>query len=110
MSRGTRKKKDRITSVSRGVPVGSKEDETDWHRLNAMTEEEIERNAREDPDSLRLEDCDLTQLRVVMPKRKKQISLRIDNDVVDYFQSFGRGYQTRMNAVLRAYMEAQKTR
>ena len=110
MSRFTSKKKDRITSVSQGVPVGSKKDKTDWHRLDTMTEEEIERNAREDPDSLRLEDCDLTQLRVVMPKRKKQISLRIDNDVVDYFQSFGRGYQTRMNAVLRAYMEAQKTR
>ncbi len=109
MSRVRNNKKGRITSVSQGVPVGSKEDETDWHRLNAMTEEEIERNASEDPDSLRLEDCDLTQLRVVMPKRKKQLSLRIDNDVVDYFQSFGRGYQTRMNAVLRAYMEAQKT-
>ncbi len=110
MSRITNKKKDKITSVSQGVPVGSKKDKTDWHRLDTMTEEEIERNAREDPDSLRLEDCDLTQLRVVMPKRKKQISLRIDNDVVDFFQSFGRGYQTRMNAVLRAYMEAQKTR
>ena len=110
MSRFTSKKKDRITSVSQGVSVGSKKDKTDWHRLDTMTEEEIERNAREDPDSLRLEDCDLTQLRVVMPKRKKQISLRIDNDVVDFFQSFGRGYQTRMNAVLRAYMEAQKTR
>ena len=110
MSRITNKKKDKTTSVSHGVPVGSKKDKTDWHRLNTMTEEEIERNAREDPDSLRLEDCDLTQLRVVMPKRKKEISLRIDNDVVDYFQSFGRGYQTRMNAVLRAYMEAQKMR
>ncbi len=108
MDKVKNEKTDGIITVFQGVPVGSGEDETDWDRLHAMPEEEIERNAREDPNTLCLEDCDLTQLRVVPPTKKKQISLRMDDDVVDWFQSLGKGYQTQMNAVLRAYMEARK--
>jgi uncharacterized protein (DUF4415 family) len=37
--------------------------------------------------------------------RKKQLTLRIDNDVVAWYRSQGRGYQTRINALLRAYMQ-----
>ncbi len=40
------------------------------------------------------------------PESKKPISLRVDRDVLDWFKSQGEGYQTRMNAVLRAYMES----
>ncbi|SMY07206.1 BrnA antitoxin family protein [Flavimaricola marinus] len=42
--------------------------------------------------------------------RKKMISLRVDADVLSFFQSEGKGYQTRMNAVLRSYMHARKDR
>ena len=41
--------------------------------------------------------------------RKEQLTLRIDSDVVEWFRKQGRGYQTRINALLRAYMEAHKT-
>jgi uncharacterized protein (DUF4415 family) len=37
---------------------------------------------------------------------KQQVTLRIDSDVLDWFRSQGRGYQTKINALLRAYMEA----
>lgn len=40
------------------------------------------------------------------PPRKEAISLRLDADVLDWFRARGPGYQTRINAVLRAYMEA----
>jgi len=40
--------------------------------------------------------------------RKKLISLRVDPAVLDYFKSQGPGYQTRMNAVLAAYMQVKK--
>ena len=43
-----------------------------------------------------------------MPKRKVPVSLRLDRDVVDWFKSRGRGYQSRINAVLRSYMNAGK--
>ena len=41
-----------------------------------------------------------------LPGAKQQITLRIDSDVLDFFRHTGRRYQTRMNAVLRSYMEA----
>jgi len=40
--------------------------------------------------------------------KKSLLSLRIDADVIDWFRSQGAGYQSRMNALLRAYMEAHK--
>jgi uncharacterized protein (DUF4415 family) len=40
--------------------------------------------------------------------KKSLLSLRIDADVLEWFRSQGRGYQSRMNALLRAYMKAHK--
>jgi len=45
---------------------------------------------------------------VQLPPGKKQITLRIDADVVDFFQQTGKRYQTRINAVLRSYVEAAR--
>jgi uncharacterized protein (DUF4415 family) len=47
--------------------------------------------------------------RVVMPSGKTSVHLRLDSDIVDWFKTQGKGHLTRMNAVLRAYVEAQKT-
>ncbi|MGA2675170.1 MAG: BrnA antitoxin family protein [Terracidiphilus sp.] len=46
--------------------------------------------------------------RVVVPNGKTSVHLRLDNDVVEWFRACGKGHLTRMNAVLRAYVEAQK--
>ena len=43
-----------------------------------------------------------------LPEPKRAISLRVDRDVLEFFKSGGKGYQTRMNAVLRAYMKSHK--
>ncbi|SDG21177.1 BrnA antitoxin family protein [Pelagibacterium luteolum] len=43
------------------------------------------------------------------PLAKKSISLRVDRDVLDWYKAQGEGYQTRMNAVLRSYMESLST-
>lgn len=48
--------------------------------------------------------------RLVLPEPKKPISLRVDAEVLDWYRSQGRGYQSLMNAVLRSYMEAKKKR
>ena len=42
---------------------------------------------------------------VLVPPKKKAISIRVDEDVLDYFKKEGAGYQRRMNAVLRSYMQ-----
>jgi uncharacterized protein (DUF4415 family) len=47
--------------------------------------------------------------RVVYPhERKQQLTVRLDADVVDFFRAKGKGYQTRMNEVLRTYVEAMR--
>lgn len=48
--------------------------------------------------------------RVVMPHGKSSVHLRIDTDVLAWFKAQGRGHLTRMNAVLRSYMEAHTNR
>ena len=46
--------------------------------------------------------------KIIMPERKTSISFRIDNDILEFFKSQGRGYQTKMNAVLKSYVRSCK--
>lgn len=79
---------------------------TDWAKLRAMSEAEIERIAANDPDNPPTDDW--ADAVVGLPPLKTPVNAKFDADVVDWFKAQGRGYQTRMNAVLRRYMEAQK--
>jgi uncharacterized protein (DUF4415 family) len=78
---------------------------TDWARVKAMTEEEIDAAARSDPDA-QPTDFEFWKDAVLVFPSKQLVCIRIDRDVLDWFRSQGRGYQTRMNAVLRSYMQA----
>ena len=51
---------------------------------------------------------DWGNLKVAWPQPKQAISLRIDQDIIGWFRDSGPGYQTRMNAVLRAFVDAQQ--
>lgn len=85
------------------------ESRTDWERLRQMTDAEIEKVAREDPDSPLLDEEWLRAARLVTPSgAKEQISIRLDEEVVAFFRSQGRGYQTRINDVLKAYVLTQR--
>lgn len=79
--------------------------QTDWARLEAITDEEIEASIANDPDWEEFKDLDWSEAVVVIPPKKKPISIRVDEDVLDYFKTQGAGYQRRMNAVLRSYMQ-----
>jgi uncharacterized protein (DUF4415 family) len=83
-------------------------DRTDWARVKALTEDEIERMAAEDEDNPATEEEDWAEATIGLPPRKARIHATIDADVVAWFKSHGPGYQTRINAVLRRYMEAQR--
>jgi uncharacterized protein (DUF4415 family) len=71
-----------------------------------MTEEELEASIAADPDDVH-EPIDWTQAVEGMPPRKRDIHIRIDEDVLDWFRQAGRGYQTRINNVLRLHGEPQ---
>ena len=79
--------------------------ETDWKRVDTLTEKQLERAIAADPDADA--PVDWTKAHLVMPQRKESIHLRVDPDVLAWYRQQGHGYLTRMNAVLRAYMNAQ---
>ncbi len=70
-----------------------------------LTDEQIAAAVRDDPDAAPIADEDFwAGAELVTPPQKEAISIRVDKDVLDWFRSLGRGYQTRMNMVLRGYM------
>ena len=86
---------------------------TDWPRLRAMSENDINQAAAEDPDALPLDDSFFESARNLPPSAllkegKRQITLRLDAEILDWFKASGSGYQSRMNAVLKAYVQTHR--
>jgi len=83
-------------------------DLTDWDALRAMTDEDIERAVASDPDTWIPTEDEWANARVVWPAGKEPISIRVDRDIVQWFGHRGLDYGAEINAVLRAYIEAQQ--
>lgn len=81
---------------------------TDWARLAAKTEDEIENAASQDPDFAEQDENWFSAAELEMPKPKQLVSLRLDTEILEWFKSKGPGYQTRMNAALMAYVKKTK--
>lgn len=77
---------------------------TDWAAVDALTDEDIARAVANDPDAVPI-DVDWSDAVLVMPVKKQPISIRLDEDVLAFFKRGGEGYQGRINAVLRSYMQ-----
>lgn len=84
-------------------------DHTNYERLHAMKDEDIDFS--DNPEMTPEMFASAVVRRNFKPiPRKKQLTLRIDSDVVEWYQKQGPGYQTRINSLLRAYMkEHQRT-
>jgi len=82
---------------------------TNWSRVAKLSEKEIIARAKSDPDAQPTDDEFWRNARVVMPERKVPISLRVDREVLGWFKQQSRPYQTLINAVLKAYMEAHRS-
>ena len=80
---------------------------TDWARLDAMQDEDIDLS---DIPEITPEMFARMVVRrgLKRPPTKQQITIRLDEDVLQWFREQGNGYQTRINALLRAYMEAHQ--
>ena len=80
----------------------STDSRTDWKRLKGMSDGDIDFS---DAPELGAEFFRTAKLR--MPRTKRAVSIRLDQDVLDWFRKQGGAYQTRINAVLRTYVQAQ---
>jgi uncharacterized protein (DUF4415 family) len=82
--------------------------QTDWQRLDAMSDEDIDLS---DCPEITPEMFAKAVVRRGLPVTKakaQQVTLRIDSNVLEWFKSQGRGYQMEINQLLRAYMEAHQ--
>jgi uncharacterized protein (DUF4415 family) len=86
------------------------EDASDWERVDALTDADIEQTIADDPDAAPvLDDAFWRNAEILDPRHEKStITMRVDDDVLDFFKRGGSGYQSRMNAVLRAYVYARR--
>jgi uncharacterized protein (DUF4415 family) len=75
---------------------------TEWKRVDALRDEDI------DFSDIPKQGADFFKNAIIWPGPKKQITLRLDPDVLAFFRKTGRGYQTSINAVLRKYVESRR--
>jgi uncharacterized protein (DUF4415 family) len=89
-----------------GTSVTGNADKTDWSRLRVMTDADI--TLTEDAPATTAQDWAnaVAHRGLPLPARKEQIALRVDADVLAWYRQQGQGWQTRMNAVLRAFRDA----
>ena len=80
-------------------------DRSDRARIRALTDADIERMARKDGDNPASDASHWADTAIGLPPLKVDVHAKFDVDVVKWFKAQGRGYQTRMNAVLRCYMD-----
>ena len=77
---------------------------TDFEKLQNMSEEEVERGARLDKENPPWTQKMLNDAVLCMPQKKIVIHISLDKDIIDFFKLDGRGYQTRINSVLKSYV------
>jgi uncharacterized protein (DUF4415 family) len=79
---------------------------TDWAKVDALPQEEVERLA--DQEEGPLPEGWEAGISLGLPPGKEAVKLRIDRDVLAWFRATGKGYQTRINNVLRAFVHARQ--
>jgi uncharacterized protein (DUF4415 family) len=75
---------------------------TDFKRLRKTRDADID-----DSDIPKLDESFWKIAKLVMPQPKNRLTIRLDHDVVEWLKKNGSGYQTRINAILRSYMNAR---
>lgn len=80
-----------------------KPSETDWARIDSMTDEEVDTS-----DIPPLDDEFFAAAKWRMPRRKTAVTLSVDDDVLKWFEAQGAEFQQRINAALRIYAEAHQ--
>jgi uncharacterized protein (DUF4415 family) len=99
----------RYTAKQIKAKIARGEDRTNWAKANAVTGSKLEASIRADPDDVHGEP-DWTRAVMGVPAHKDHINIRVDHDVLQWFRATGRGYQTLMNNVLRAFVQTRQQR
>jgi len=89
--------------------AGRRKSQTDFKRLDRMTDRDVRKAVRSDPDAAPLGlDWSKGHLEIPEKPKKEAISIRLDADVLEFLRGEGAGYQARINAILRSYVGARR--
>jgi uncharacterized protein (DUF4415 family) len=91
-----------MTKTRSKLSEGLKNSKTDWDKLDRMSDDDIDCS-----DIPELDDDFWADAKIIAPPEKQQLTIRLDSDVLDWIKGQGKGYQTRINGILRTYYEAQ---
>ncbi len=93
-----------VTKTNKPAPTSGSG--TNWGKLRRMSATTIRKGIAADPDAHATDEEFWKSAKVIMPTPKEIVTMRLDADLLRWFRQ-QRGYQTRINAILRAYMQAQ---
>jgi uncharacterized protein (DUF4415 family) len=80
---------------------------TDLNKLDAISDKKLELLITEDDDERGIQP-EWTRSILILPQAKQSIHLRLDQDIIEFFKGYGKGHITRMQAVLKAYVDAHR--
>lgn len=87
--------------------VTTKKSATDWKRVDALKDKDLDKT--DIPEiSPEMFARGMVRRGLKPASRKQQLTIRVDGDVLDWYKRQGQGYQTKINSLLRAYMDAHK--
>ena len=103
-----RKKEHIVRSSAKEIKlrIAGGESKTDWERVKSMPQTEVERLADEEEGPL--PEGWEAGVEIGVPEPKQAVHIRLDKGVLRWFKAHGPGYQTRINAVLKAFVAARQ--
>ena len=88
--------------ITKSTSIAQSKGKTDFKRVREMRDEDID-----DSDIPKLDESFWKHATLTVPEPKDRLTIRLDHDLVQWLKKRGSGYQTRINAILRSYMNAQ---
>ena len=80
---------------------------SDWDKAANVSAVELEARIASDEDEVGMA-IDWDAASIELPQPKAVLNMRVDKEILDYFRKSGKGYQSRINAVLRSYVETKE--
>jgi len=96
-----------VRYTAKELAANRKASRSDWKKAAAVSNEALEASIAADSDEAGMV-MDWDSVTVELPRPKADLHMRVDSDILDFFRKTGKGYQTRINAVLRSYVSRMR--
>jgi uncharacterized protein (DUF4415 family) len=102
-------KKDKHIKIYTAAELRAKQvqSRTNWQQVDAMTDDDVENVIAADQGERNLQ-ADWTKAKLILPQAKQSVHLRLETEIIAFFKEQGKGHISRMQAVLKAYVNAHK--